>query len=354
MRTGVGRWVEGAVWVGAAGAAVGAAVRASGAAGRRSLGIGVQGLAPWVLLPAYPAAALAAYRRQVPLAAGLGALAAAHARWTAAEVGRPARGRKVPPLTPGAGERMLVGRAPEAGGRVLAGGPGVPLRVATANLLWTNPDPVRLVAGLTAAAPDVLLLQEVTPEILAALRSAGALDPYPHQVLDARSWVHGGAILSRLPLAGGRSFALAGSPLTCADVVTGGGPVRVVNVHLVAPIGGRSRVEVWAEQFAGLAALDAPAGGHLVLAGDFNATGQHRPMARLLAAGLRDAQRVAGGGLAPTWPTTGRPGFPVLRLDHVLVGPGVGVAGVRRGRGPGSDHRPLIADLVLPGPTPPW
>lgn len=344
MRTRVGRWVEGAVWVGAGGAAVGGAVRASGAAGRRSLGIGVQGLAPWVLLPAYPAAALAAYRRRVPLAAGLGVLAAAHARWTAAEVGRPARGRDLPHLAPGSGGRVGDGPVP---------GPGVPLRVATANLLWTNPDPARLVAGLTAAAPDVLLLQEVTPEVLAALRSAGALDPYPHQVLDARSWVHGGAILSRLPLAGGRSFALAGSPLTCADVVTGGGPVRVVNVHLVAPIGGPSRVRVWAEQLAGLAALDAPAGGHLVLAGDFNATGQHRPMARLLASGLRDAQRVAGGGLAPTWPATGRPGFPVLRLDHVLVGPGVGVAAVRRGRGPGSDHRPLIADLVLPGPTPP-
>jgi endonuclease/exonuclease/phosphatase (EEP) superfamily protein YafD len=316
-----GRWAAGAVRAGGAAAVAAAAVRAAPAAGRRPYGIGVQGMVPWLLLPAYPAAALAAARRRPLELALLAGVAAAHARWTAAEVGRP-------------------GPAPAG---------GVPFRLATANLLLDNPDPVPLVAGLTAAGPDVLLLQELTPAHLARLAAAGALDPYPHRLVDAREWVHGGAVLSRWPLAGGTVFELAGSPLTRADVVTPAGPVRVVNVHLVAPLG-PPRVTTWHAQLAGLAELAAPAGGHLVLAGDFNATGQHRPLARLLRdTGLRDAQRVAGGGLAPTWPTGGHPpGFPVLRLDHVLVGPAVGVAGLRRAAGPGSDHRPLVADLVLP------
>jgi endonuclease/exonuclease/phosphatase (EEP) superfamily protein YafD len=36
-----------------------------------------------------------------------------------------------------------------------------------------------------------------------------------------------------------------------------------------------------------------------------------------------------------------------MRLDHVLVTPEVTVQSVREGVGRGSDHRPIIADLVL-------
>jgi endonuclease/exonuclease/phosphatase family metal-dependent hydrolase len=36
-----------------------------------------------------------------------------------------------------------------------------------------------------------------------------------------------------------------------------------------------------------------------------------------------------------------------MRLDHVLVSPGVAVQAIRDGVGQGSDHRPVIADLVL-------
>jgi endonuclease/exonuclease/phosphatase family metal-dependent hydrolase len=36
-----------------------------------------------------------------------------------------------------------------------------------------------------------------------------------------------------------------------------------------------------------------------------------------------------------------------MRLDHVLVSAGVEVRSIREGLGQGSDHRPIIADLVL-------
>jgi endonuclease/exonuclease/phosphatase (EEP) superfamily protein YafD len=45
-----------------------------------------------------------------------------------------------------------------------------------------------------------------------------------------------------------------------------------------------------------------------------------------------------GGGVA-------RPAL--MRLDHVLVSPGVEVQAIREGVGQGSNHRPIIADLVL-------
>jgi endonuclease/exonuclease/phosphatase family metal-dependent hydrolase len=36
-----------------------------------------------------------------------------------------------------------------------------------------------------------------------------------------------------------------------------------------------------------------------------------------------------------------------MRLDHVLVSPDIGVRSVKEGLGQGSDHRPIIAQLVL-------
>jgi endonuclease/exonuclease/phosphatase (EEP) superfamily protein YafD len=82
-----------------------------------------------------------------------------------------------------------------------------------------------------------------------------------------------------------------------------------------------------------------------VLLGDLNCTPWSPAFDRLLAAArLRDSGR--GRGLHPTWfsavPFVGLP------IDHVLVGPGVGVRGRHVGPDIGSDHRPVIADLVLP------
>ena len=36
-----------------------------------------------------------------------------------------------------------------------------------------------------------------------------------------------------------------------------------------------------------------------------------------------------------------------MRLDHVLVSPDIGVRSVKEGHGQGSDHRPIVAELVL-------
>ena len=239
-------------WTGlvTAGATAAAAIRMSERAGRHPLGIGIQGLVPWLLLPAYPAALLAAARGRAGRAAVLTALAAAHARWTSAEAGlRPAAPAADPQSSPATGPRTAPAAGPQSSP---ATGRRVALRLATANLLLDNPDPAALVAGLSAAGPDVLLLQELTPEHLAKLEDAKALEPYPYRVLDPRPWVHGGAILSRLPLSGGRSFDCAGSPLTEADVATPAGPLHVVNVHLVAPLD-PARILTWHEQHAELA-----------------------------------------------------------------------------------------------------
>jgi hypothetical protein len=62
---------------------------------------------------------------------------------------------------------------------------------------------------------------------------------------------------------------------------------------------------------------------------------------------LAGADERRGRGWATTWPRNRWPLPPLMRLDHVLVSPEIGVRSVREGIGQGSDHRPPIADLVL-------
>jgi endonuclease/exonuclease/phosphatase (EEP) superfamily protein YafD len=99
---------------------------------------------------------------------------------------------------------------------------------------------------------------------------------------------------------------------------------------------------------ADLAELPGPQHGVLrVLAGDFNATLDHGALRRVLALGYRDAARTVGLGLRATW-TPLRSPHPRLTLDHVLVDPQVGVASVTLVPVAGSDHRAVVAELVLP------
>jgi endonuclease/exonuclease/phosphatase (EEP) superfamily protein YafD len=83
-------------------------------------------------------------------------------------------------------------------------------------------------------------------------------------------------------------------------------------------------------------------GGAAVALGDLNLTPYSPVFPRFLAAaGLRDA--LDGVRWQPTW----QAGFwPLaLRIDHVLVSPGLCVEHAEVGAPIGSDHRPVIARL---------
>lgn len=89
----------------------------------------------------------------------------------------------------------------------------------------------------------------------------------------------------------------------------------------------------------------------VILGGDLNAPEASLVVRTLLDAGLRDAFSSAGSGYGYSYGhALPRPGFSFLRIDHVLVGPGIGVAGCDVGGADASQHRPVIADLLL-GPA---
>jgi endonuclease/exonuclease/phosphatase (EEP) superfamily protein YafD len=86
----------------------------------------------------------------------------------------------------------------------------------------------------------------------------------------------------------------------------------------------------------------------LVVAGDLNSPERSLVVRRLLETGLRDAFSSAGTGYGYTYGhfTLGL-GISFLRIDHILVSPGIGVSDCFVGGKEVSPHRPVIVDLFV-------
>ena len=288
--------------------------------------VAANGATPLVYLPAYGALAVGIWGRNRALATVAASLVAAHVAWVAPEL----RG------------------AADVAAEVEAGLRGPKLRVVTSNVRYNNRNPLDLGRELAAWEGDILFLQELTPDQLVPLKEAGAFERYPYSHVDARYGSFGGGIWSRYPLSEGETWTLGGHPFVRAVATVDGRPVRLFNVHAKAPSRAWA-VPFWKEQLAGLTKAAREDPRPVVIAGDFNATYGHKPFRDLLAAGLKEAHIEAGRGWAVTWPRGGRILPPFYRLDHVVVSNEVAVLEVREGRGKGSDHRPVIADLAFPG-----
>lgn len=163
---------------------------------------------------------------------------------------------------------------------------------------------------------------------------------------------YGNAILTRLPAVLIRAAALPRLHETSearaaqwVRVATEFGLLDVVNTHLGLL---RAETMLQAESLLGPEWLAAPElGAYVVLCGDFNARPGSPPYRRLCSR-LLDAQLRTPRPL-PTFPAL----FPLIRIDHVLTGRSLSIAGVHvpsnaRAR-LASDHRPLTVDLL---PTP--
>jgi endonuclease/exonuclease/phosphatase (EEP) superfamily protein YafD len=226
------------------------------------------------------------------------------------------------------------------------GGASPTLRLFSANVHDANPDVGPIAEEILAAAPDLVAVQEVDPDGAAGLRRSGIPARFPYGVTEIRPGASGIALWSRLPLAEPQVLDVGGMPLIRVTVVLGARRLRLYTVHMVAPVGeGRVR---WKAQLRRVGDELRGEVRPLVVAGDFNATRYHPSFRRLLSDRLADAHERRGRGWAATWPLDRWPLPPLMRLDHVLVSREVGVRSVREGAGRGSDHRPIIADLVLP------
>jgi endonuclease/exonuclease/phosphatase (EEP) superfamily protein YafD len=224
---------------------------------------------------------------------------------------------------------------------------GPTLVVMTANLYEGQGDAAAVMKLVRERQVDVLSVQELTPGALGRLHAAGAAELLPGHAEDPRPGGAGSALLARRPVrpTGARDVAGAAQPQVTLGV-PGAPPVRVKAVHPPRPIG-HATERVWRRAMRAMPGSDGR-GDVQILAGDFNATLDHRELRRLLDRGYVDAGDAAGEGLVWTWPALRRRRALPVTIDHVLVDRRVRVRRVRVERIPGSDHRAVIAELALP------
>lgn len=221
---------------------------------------------------------------------------------------------------------------------------GPVLRVVTANLQTSNRDHDRFLDFVRDADPDILFIQETDLAWEAALEALE--DTYPYHTLEARSDGYGIALFSRLPLDGLeiRRHPKAKVPAIHARLTLGGQQISILCFHALRPgpgeITARRNLQLsWIPEY--VAQQDGP----VIIAGDFNVTPwSPHYKAMIASSGLKNTRR--GHGIAATWPGLPFP-IPLLPLDHILVSPEIHTKAFRRGPNTGSDHRPLVVELVL-------
>jgi endonuclease/exonuclease/phosphatase (EEP) superfamily protein YafD len=278
------------------------------------------------------------------------AVAAAASWWLALLLSVPALtllAWQLPPARRTGGNTAPVPQVPDPGPGALT------LRVLSLNVLGGSADPAAVVRAIERHQVDVLVVQELTPGMVRRLAEAGidTLLPYCH--LDPRPKAGGTGLWARWPLTPLPPVPdmVAAAPRACIEPVDGW-PVMVTGVHPKAPM--RHNVRRWQQELAAIRSTLVSSDGPQVVAGDFNASRDHRPFRDLLAAGFLDCADAARRRPWPgfTWPA-GRWIPSVMRLDHVLVSRGsTTVSASRNIRVPGTDHRGVLA-VIQPTFRPP-
>jgi len=218
---------------------------------------------------------------------------------------------------------------------------GPRLVVMTTNVFFGLADLEAVVRTVRERRVDVLGVQELTPAAVEGLRAAGLEELLPHSTLRPAPSATGAGMWSRFP-----GSAVPTWPSTfegaATDVEVGGMRLRIRVLHPPPPRG--ALVQTWQRNYDGFvdAARREPAGNVLLL-GDFNASVHHRRLRELMGDRWRDAGAIAGAGLVRTW----GPRVKLLDPDHVLVDQAMGVAAFDLVSVRGSDHRAVVATVVL-------
>lgn len=220
------------------------------------------------------------------------------------------------------------------------------LVVMTSNLRLGHADMSTVGRVALAQDVDVLVLTEVTAGEAASM--AGVQGRFRYSAGLPATGAFGTMVFSRYPL--GEVRRLPVSKGTWQMRVAAPTPFWLVAVHTAQPL---TSAPTWRSDHAALFRAVRELRAPVVLAGDFNATLDHRPMRRLLGAGFADAARQANSGWQPTWPGSGDAdgalpfGLRLMTLDHVLATSRYSAISTSTYGIPRSDHRALVARLAL-------
>lgn len=222
---------------------------------------------------------------------------------------------------------------------------GVRLRVMTYNIHGLHDDAGALVGVVREAAPDVLVVQEALRRLRWRSFTAGLARRFGMYYAGGGNpcTSSGNVIMTamRVRAHAEESFRyVGGRGAVLVRCSVGRTRFLVAGTHLsTEPV---ERLRQAAEFKAALDRATVP----VLVGGDLN-DDPAGPAWRTVADGLVDAAQAAGAAGAATFPRSGR------RIDAIFVDPSFAVAGCAVLDTPGtraaSDHRPVLADIALPG-----
>ncbi|MEG4249781.1 endonuclease/exonuclease/phosphatase family protein [Microcoleus sp. Pol10D4] len=220
--------------------------------------------------------------------------------------------------------------------------PGQNLRIFHSNVLTSNRRYSEVISLVKAEQPDIAVFVEVSTVWAKELAVLSEIFPYSSNLQESERF--GSAIYSKLPLenASIKAFSKRRKSLF-ADVKFQGKIISLILVHPTVPVKQQSFVDR-NKQLAGIGEYAAQVKNPLIVVGDLNTTMWSPFYKNMVKTGnLRNAR--SGFGILPTWPTFMPLAY--IPIDHFLVSKEIGVLKIRTGRNVGSDHLPLITDLVI-------
>ncbi|MEO8538896.1 MAG: endonuclease/exonuclease/phosphatase family protein [bacterium] len=276
----------------------------------------------WIYQPAYPIALFALVFRRWWLLGAAGAVVVFHLAWVLPDY-RPAQ--------PIPAEALA---APH-------------IRLMTANVYFENPDYAGIAAEIADVDPDVLFLQEFGPRMDLALRDSGVAIRYPYVKIAYENAYFGTALYSKFPLDDVTVVEAGGRPYIRATIQIEGQNVVLYDLHPTSPGLGATIANHWNDGWTAITDAFRDETGLVIAAGDFNLDQHHRWYREIKKTGLISAHEERGRGNATTWPKDRK--LRPIRIDQVFHSQGIVCLSIREGRGEGSDHRPVIADLAILG-----
>ncbi len=217
------------------------------------------------------------------------------------------------------------------------------IRVFQSNVLFDNQQYDRVISLVNKENPDIAVFVEFGEEW--AKQFEFLKDDFPYFFIHHDNQEFGTAIYSKLPLDNSTIEDLGGSRKTLVtNIEISGQFVSVVASHLNVPTSNWS-YEMQKEQLLELADYLTKIPHPILALGDWNIT-MWSPHYKQFIAKTKLKNARYGFGLISSWPTY----FPFLSIpiDQLVISPEIKVLNIRTGSKVGSDHFPLITDLVIP------
>jgi endonuclease/exonuclease/phosphatase (EEP) superfamily protein YafD len=216
----------------------------------------------------------------------------------------------------------------------------VGIRIASVNLLSSNPVIDAAADRLLELNPDVIVFIEYTAEHQETLIAHPLADRYEYQLNRDGLLARGVAVWSKVAI---DENAPPGPNSRTVNALLAGpdGPIRLLGVHPPTPVFDFSE---WERELQRIGTLASSVSEPTLVIGDFNASYWHPAFRDLLRREFTDAHMAHGSGWSTSWPTD-KFFPPFVRLDHALTGNGLVSTRVDDFRVPGSDHTGLVVTV---------